>query len=81
MPKKIIKLHTGQRIEIKAVRLDNGNLVIPARHEKDRSEPIWIEVTPGTSDYKRWLPVAVDEPDPRSDPLYQDRISKLEAGE
>jgi hypothetical protein len=65
MPKKIVKLHSGRIVEIKSIRLANGNLLIPARSEEDRTVVVWQEVEPGTSLHKRWLPVAEDEPDPR----------------
>lgn len=53
------------KMTIKSVLLPNGNLVIPARSEKDRDEIVWKEVAPGTSDYKRWKAVSVQEADPR----------------
>lgn len=65
MPAKIMKLDGGRIVEIKSIRLSNGNLLIPRRKAEDRRQAEWAEVAPGTSDYKRWLPVAVDEPDPR----------------
>lgn len=65
MPAKTLKTDTGKILIIKSIRLPNGNLVIPSRAEHNRKEFAWREVAPGTSDYKRWLPVAVDEPDPR----------------
>jgi hypothetical protein len=65
MPAKTIKLQTGQRVTVQAVRLPSGNLVIPSRHPDDRDVATWREVAPGDADHKRWLPVAVDGPDPR----------------
>jgi hypothetical protein len=65
MPAKRVKLRSGQVIVVKAIRLPNGNLLIPKRMAHDRTEVGWAEVEPGTSDFKRWTPVAVDEPDPR----------------
>lgn len=65
MPPKTIKLAGGRIIEIKSIRLANGNLLIPSRRADDRTQVEWREVEPGTGDHKRWLPVASDEPDPR----------------
>lgn len=65
MPAKVLKLQSGRIVEIKAIRLSNGNLLIPARDDADRTQAVWKEVAPGTSDFKRWLPVACDDPDPR----------------
>ena len=65
MPSKIVKLSGGRTIAIESIRLANGNLLIPKRKADDPSQVELVEVAPGTSDYKRWLPVAVDKPDPR----------------
>lgn len=62
MPAKIIKTDSGRIIILKSVMLSNGNLLIPKRLEHGVD---WVEVDPTSADYKRWLPVAVDEPDPR----------------
>lgn len=70
MPAKILKTDTGRVIVIKSVLLPNGNLLIPARMEEDRKTADWREVEPGTSDYKRWLPVAENEADPRDSKEY-----------
>lgn len=67
MPAKYVKMYgSGRIVEIKSIRLANGNLLIPARATHDRTQVVWKEVEPGTSDHKRWLPVAVEEPDPRT---------------
>jgi hypothetical protein len=71
MPAKFIKTDTGKVVRIKAFRLPNGNLVIPQRMERDRTKAEWVEVEPGSSLHKRWLPVAVDEPDPRDSAEYK----------
>jgi len=65
MPAKHVKFRSGRVAVVKSIRLPNGNLLIPQRHSDDPSQAVWCEVEPGTSLYKRWLPVAVDEPDPR----------------
>jgi hypothetical protein len=65
MPAKWIKMHSGVRVEVKSIRLKNGNLLIPRRRADNRKVVELVEVKPGSADYKRWLPVAVDEPDPR----------------
>jgi hypothetical protein len=65
MPSKFKKLNGGRMVEIKSIHLQNGNLLIPSRHPENRKQMAWLEVEPGTSLYKRWLPVAVDESDPR----------------
>lgn len=65
MPAKTIKLRSGRIVVMKSIRLANGNLLIPKRNEFDRARVDWVEVEPGTSDFKRWSSVAVDEADPR----------------
>jgi len=67
MPAKKIKLRHGSGVilEVKSIRLPNGNLLCPGRAEHDRKVFAWIEAAPGTSLFKRWSTVAVDEPDPR----------------
>jgi hypothetical protein len=71
MPAKRVKTNSGRHVEIKAVRLENGNLLTVARMPHDRNIAAWVEVEPGTKDYERWLPVACDHPDPREEPDYQ----------
>ena len=70
MTKKYVKFRSssGRVVEVYAIRLPSGALLIPSRHDADRRHFTWREVAPGTSDHKRWLPVAVDEPDPRTVP-------------
>jgi hypothetical protein len=64
MPAKRIKTASGRIVEVKAIRLPNGNLLVPRRNRaENRAE--WAEVAPGSPEFKRWLPVAVDEADPR----------------
>lgn len=65
MPAKVVKLAGGRTITIKSIKLANGNLLIPSRSPEDWHAVVWREVEPGTSDFKRWWPVAVDETDPR----------------
>ena len=67
MPAKTIKLNGGRIVEVMSIRLKNGNLLIPRRRADDPSVTELVEVEPGTSDYKRWLPVAEDRPDPRKE--------------
>lgn len=62
--KKIIKTGTGRHIEVKSIRLKNGHLLVPRRNRATNMAE-WAEVAPGEPEYKRWLPVASDEPDPR----------------
>jgi hypothetical protein len=64
MAPKVIRTKFG-KATIKSIQLKNGNLLIPARSEEDREDIIWKEVPPGTSEFKRWAQVAVQEPDPR----------------
>lgn len=66
MPAKIVKFRSssGRKVEVKSIRLANGNLLILKRPAPDQRHE-WTEVAPGTSDYKRWAGVMVDEPDPR----------------
>lgn len=66
MPAKIRKLSSGKRIVLKSIRLANGNLLVRVRSAADRTVPEWQEAAPGSSLFKRWAQVAVDEPDPRS---------------
>lgn len=70
MPAKQVRTHGGRWITVKSVRLPNGHLVIPQRMAHDRTVTEWVEVMPGSSEHKRWLPVAEDEPDPRLSPDY-----------
>jgi len=79
MPAKRVKLFGGRIVEIKSVLLPNGNLVISRRMAHDRNMVDWVEVAPGTSDHKRWLPVAVKEADPRSTPEYKTWRAQIEA--
>ena len=65
MPRKIVKTHSGRIVEIYSIRLPNGNLLIQVPDPADRSKAIWSEVKPGSSEFKRWLPVAEDGADPR----------------
>ena len=65
MAPKVVRTKYG-KVTIKSINLSNGNLLIPSRSEADRDEIEWREVEPGTSDFKRWSSVAVNEPDPRS---------------
>lgn len=65
MPAKTIKLDGGRIVTVKSIRLANGNLLVLQRRADDRAQLEWVEVAPGTSQYKRWLPVAIDEADPR----------------
>ncbi len=64
MAPKTIRTKHG-KLMMKSILLQNGNLLIPSRAEHDRDELTWKEVQPGSSDFKRWLPVSVQEPDPR----------------
>lgn len=58
-------MDTGKIVVIKSVILPNGNLLIPARTKENWKIADWIEVEPGTPEFKRWFPVSVEEPDPR----------------
>jgi hypothetical protein len=69
MPAKTWKhRHTGKLLTVKSIHLANGNLLVLQRTAADRTKVEWVEAAPGTPLYKRWLPVAVDEPDPRTTP-------------
>ena len=65
MPPKVRKLRSGKTIILKSIHLVNGNLLVRTRSTADRTIPQWTEVAPGDPLYKRWLPVASTEPDPR----------------
>lgn len=48
---------------MKAMRLPNGNLLVPARAEGDDGTIIgdaMVEVQPGSPEYERWAPYAED---------------------
>jgi hypothetical protein len=64
MPAKHIKTASGRVVAVKSIRLANGNLLVP-RRDRATNRAVWAEVKPGEPEYKRWLPVAVDEADPR----------------
>jgi hypothetical protein len=53
---------------MKAYRLPNGNLLVPARAEiPDAYGDGMLEVEPGHPLYAMWEPWAVDEPPPEED--------------
>jgi len=79
MPPKIIKSDTGRIWTVKAIRLANGNLLIPQRMEHDRRLVDWVEAAPGTSGFKRWSLVASDESDPRNSHEYQTWRAQIES--
>jgi hypothetical protein len=82
MPAKVIKIFgSGIKVELKAIRLANGNLLIAKRMDHDRTQIHWAEVSPGTSDFKRWSSVVVDEPDPREHPEYKKWLADVQATE
>jgi hypothetical protein len=74
MAPKVIRTKFG-KVTIKSISLKNGNLLIPARSDEDREDIVWKEVLPGTSDFKRWAHVSVQEPDPRK-PVKRKRKAK-----
>lgn len=67
MAPKQVKTQNGRLVVLKSVLLENGNLLIPQKFvAKDGSRYAdWVEVEPGTSNYKRWFTVMSEEPDPR----------------
>lgn len=69
MPPKKIKLFGGREVEVKSWLLPTGNLLILQRKPKpNRDQLEYVEVSPGTSDYKRWYGVHVIVPDQEPDP-------------
>ena len=49
---------------MEAIKLENGNLLIPKRAEDEEGKIIgdgMVEITPDDPDYKRWLPFVRDE--------------------
>ena len=47
-----------------AIKLPNGNLLIPKRAESDETGVVgdgMVEVEPGTEEYEEWLPIAADK--------------------
>lgn len=64
---------------IKSVLLPNGNLVIPKIISRNPYVARWVEVEPGTSDFKRWFTVHVVETDPRSLRGYKAQVKSQES--
>lgn len=64
---------------IKSVLLPNGNLVIPRIISRKPYVSRWVEVEPGTADYKRWYTVHVVETDPRELQGYKDQVAAQES--
>lgn len=80
MPAKTVKLYgSGRMVEVKSIRLPNGSLLIPERMPHDRTSVHWVMVKPGTSLFKRWAGVAVDEPDPRQNADYKAWLAAIHA--
>lgn len=74
-----MKLSTGRRVVVQSFSLPNGNLLIPSRMGHDRTLCEWVEVAPGSSEHKRWLPVAVEAPDPREMEEYKAWYAEIQA--
>lgn len=66
MVMKWFKTASGRMVAVKSIRLSNGNLLIP-KLDRATNRAEWVEVTPAQPEYKRWMPVSVDEPDPREE--------------
>jgi hypothetical protein len=83
MPPKTIKMATGKKVTIKSWLLPNGNMLILQRMAHDRDLVELIEVEPGTSLFKRFSTVTVkvpdDEPDPRDDPRYLEKMRAVKS--
>lgn len=79
MPKKIVKMQSGVLAEIYAVRLPNGNVVVPAHMPHDRGKAYWKMVKPDSREAKWFSGVTIDGPDPRQDPDYKARLAAIRA--
>jgi hypothetical protein len=79
MPKKILKMQSGKVVEIYAVRLQSGGIVVPSRMPHDRTIGYWGLVRPDSQEAKWWSGVTIDGPDPRAEPGYQARLAGIHA--
>ena len=50
---------------MRVIRLPNGNLVVPVESD-DPEDKKFAELSPDDDGYEKWLPYAVDGPDPRA---------------
>ncbi len=50
---------------MRAIRLPNGNLLVPVEPADPGGAPDLVEIGPGHPGYARWLAVAEDGDDPR----------------
>lgn len=90
MPKKNYSFRLKQAgnkpVHIKAVLLANGNMVIPKiLQRKPYFIAAWVEVEPGTRDFKRWWPAhekeSPTEPDPRTLQGYREQLRTRAGGD
>jgi hypothetical protein len=64
-----------KRAHLMSVLLANGNLVVPKIMQRDPFVACWVEVEPGSAEFKRWFPVhEAGRPDPRTLPGYLDQL-------
>ena len=52
---------------MRAIRLSNGNLLIPVEPDDSDADDNMAEITPDDPHYGRWLAVAEDGEDPRQE--------------
>jgi hypothetical protein len=50
---------------MRAIRIPNGNLLIPVATEESDANDCMVEITADDPEYATWLPIAVDGDDPR----------------
>jgi hypothetical protein len=79
MPKKILKMFSGRVVEIYAVRLPSGSVVVPSRMPQDRNVGYWKLVKPDSKEAKWWSGVTIDGSDPRDDPDYKARLAAIKS--
>lgn len=75
MPKKHLKLQSGTRVEVYAVRLKNGSVLVPARMPHDRTLVYWKVAD--KADRKRWQYVTIDGDDPRKEAEYKAHLQAI----
>jgi hypothetical protein len=50
---------------MRAIRIPNGNLLIPVATEESDANDYMVEITADDPEYATWLSIAVDGDDPR----------------
>lgn len=77
MKKEIhLKQARGKKTYVKSILLPSGNLVVPKIMKRNPFVSCWVEIVPGSSDYKRWWPMREKERDPRTYDEYKKWLSE-----